>query len=296
MAPRLCPGPDGRRAAVSTAGLATVHHAGVISDIDLDHVAVATERQADAWPRYAGDLAGTWVAGGGSVGFDSAQVRFANGMKVEVLEPNLVEQNDFLRRFLDANGAGPHHLTFKVRDIRAALEEVDAAGLNPVSVDLRDAGWQEAFLHPKQAMGVVVQLAQSDDESWESLPPADLPAPSGAPAVLDHVTHAVSSLEEGAAVFEGLLGGRRDDEGAVEGGCYVDLVWPGPGRVRLVAGDDMSSPWTGWLDGRSGRIHHLAFTVADPAAVPGAVPARDDTWVVAPERNLGVRLLLRPAG
>ncbi len=104
----------------------------MIADIDLDHVAVAAEDQAEAWPRYAGELAGEWVGGGGTPGFWSAQVRYANGMKVEVLEPYLVEQNDFLRRFLDRNGPGPHHLTFKVKDIAAAIDELEAAGVTIV--------------------------------------------------------------------------------------------------------------------------------------------------------------------
>lgn len=270
----------------------------VISDIDLDHVAVATERQADAWPRYAGDLAGAWVSGGESIGFHAAQVSYANGMKVEVLEPHLVEQNDFLRRFLDASGPGPHHLTFKVADIRGALAAAEAAGIVPVGVDLRDAQWQEAFLHPKQARGVVVQLAQSSG-SWESEPPPDLPSPATeSPATLEHVAHVVASLDDGARLFRDLLGGEEVAEGAVDGGCFLDLGWPGGGRVRLVApqaGDDGTSPWTAWLDGRPGRVHHLAFTVADPAAVPDAIPTRDNSWVVPPERNLGVRLVLRRA-
>ena len=97
----------------------------MIPEIDLDHVAVAAERQSDAWPRYAGDLAGEWMAGGFTIGFASAQLRFANGMRIEVLRPHEVERNDFLRRFLDRNGPGPHHLTFKVTDIVSALALVE---------------------------------------------------------------------------------------------------------------------------------------------------------------------------
>jgi catechol 2,3-dioxygenase-like lactoylglutathione lyase family enzyme len=268
----------------------------VIRDIDLDHVAVATERQADAWPRYVGDLGAEWLAGGDSVGFSSAQVRYANGMKVEVLEPHLVDQNDFLRRFLDASGAGPHHLTFKVADIRGALREVEAAGLQPVGVDLRHDEWQEAFLHPKEAFGVVVQVAQSAGASWESPPPADLPAASpSSPATLDHVAHAVADLDRAQRFFGDLLGGRVEASGTLDGGRYVDLAWPGPGRIRLITPvDGPASEWRTWLDGRPGRVHHLAFTVADPSAVPGAAPSADGAWVVDPHENLGVRLVVRP--
>lgn len=268
----------------------------MIRDIDLDHVAVAAERQSDAWPRYAGDLAGAWVAGGSSVGFSSAQVRYGNGMKVEVLEPHLVAQNDFLRRFLDTTGPGAHHLTFKVADLGVALDEVGAAGLEPVGVDRSDPGWQEAFLHPKQVGGVVVQLAQSDDGDWGGPAPDGFPAPAAPPAVLDHVTHVVADLDDAAAVWQHLLGGHPEDEGEEGGGHHLDLAWPGPGRVRLLAPEGAGSPLWGWLDGRPGRVHHLAFTVTDPGAVPGAVAADDGTWVVPPDANLGVRLVLSARG
>src|SRR5438067_7239672 len=130
--------------------------------MDLDHVAIAVERWADAWPCYAVDLGGRWKSGGQGPGFAPAQLAYGNGMKVEVIAPNDVHRNDFLRRFLDRSGPGPHHFTFKVDDLRAALDVVDAAGHRPVNVDLRDPTWKEAFLHPKDAaVGVVIQLAES---------------------------------------------------------------------------------------------------------------------------------------
>ena len=269
----------------------------MIDAIDLDHVAVATERQADAWPRYAGELAGEWLGGGGTAGFDSAQVRYANGMKVEVLEPYLVEQNDFLRRFLDRNGPGPHHLTYKVADITAALAEAEAAGYRPVGVDLSDPDWKEAFLHPKDAPGVVVQLAQSGDGDWGGQERGDLPAPRTAtPASLDRVAHAVARLDEGLRLFAGLLGGEELGRGDDEAGRWVDLGWPGPGRVRLLEPSDPSSPLARWVGERAGRVHHLAFTAEAPTALEGARPLGDGSVEVPPEANLGVRLLVRSAG
>jgi hypothetical protein len=265
----------------------------VIPDIDLDHVAVAVERQAEAWPRYAGDLPARWVGGGGTAGFWSAQVEYANGMKVEVLEPYLVEQNDFLRRFLDRNGPGPHHLTFKVKDIRGALTLAEAAGYRPVGVNLANEWWMEAFLHPKDAPGVVVQLAQSGGtDAWGDRPSPDwLPTPrTDEPATLVHVAHALADLDEGRRLFVDLLAGSVVAEGETEGISWTDLAWPGPGRVRLLTGDPLGP----WLDGRAGRVHHLAFATKDPNGVDGARPTADDrgTYEVPPDTNRGVRLLL----
>lgn len=258
---------------------------------DLDHVAVAVHDLHALWRRFAGDLGGVWVAGGPAVGFVSEQVRFANGMKVEGLRPHLTERNDFLQRFLDRSGPGPHHLTYKVADIGEAMERAAAAGYEPVSVDVTDPGWKEAFLHPKSSHGIVIQLAQSEGE-WSSPPPDDLPAAAVArPAALLHVAHAVADLEAALGLFKGVLGGATIDAGAGGGLGWVDLAWPGPGRVRLLSG----SPLDPWLDGRPGRLHHLAFAVAEPGEVPGAVGS-DGCYVAAPTPETGVRLVLVAEG
>ena len=261
-----------------------------IPNIVLDHVAVAVEDQAAAWPRYARDLPSTWVGGGGTPGFWSAQVKYANGMKVEVLEPYLPEQNDFLRRFLDRSGPGPHHLTFKVGDIVEAIGMAEEAGYRPVGVHLDDPWWKEAFLHPKDAPGVVVQLAQSDEGGdWGDNPtPVWFPTPrTPTSATLVHVAHAVADLDEGRRLFVDLLAGVADAEGQTEDATWLDLVWPGPGRIRLVSGAAVAP----WLGDRRGRVHHLAFATTDPASLDGATSTRE-VFEVEPGDNLGVRLLL----
>ena len=254
-----------------------------ISDIDLDHVAIACERRADAWPRYAGDLAGEWVAGGFTIGFATAQVRYANGMRVEVIRPYEPERNDFLRRFLDRNGPGPHHLTFKVKDITSAIGAAEAAGLHPVGINLSDPTWKEAFLHPKEATGVVVQLAEAAGD-WRSPAPDAFPPPrTDTPSTLLHVAHGVAALDEGLRLFRDLLGGREVGRGESPDGAWIELAWPGPGRVRLVERD------------RDG-IDHLAFATDAPEDVGDAVPVAEGVFEVPAERNLGTRLLLVPAG
>src|SRR5438874_1682361 len=160
-----------------------------IRGADLDHVAVAVERWPDAWGRLVGELGGRWMSGGRGPGFAPSQLGYANGMRVEVLQPHDVEHNDFLRRFLDRDGPGPHHFTFKLPDIHAALDATQRAGYHPVNVDLSDPTWQEAFLHPKEACGVVVQLAHAGQGDWRTPPPARRRArhPPVAAAGLGHV-------------------------------------------------------------------------------------------------------------
>lgn len=255
----------------------------MIAGIHLDHIAVAMEDRRDGRLRYAAGLGGQWVGGGPDPGFWSEQVRFANGMKIEILEPIDVDQNDFLRRFLDRNGPGPHHMTFKVANIVRALEQVEAAGYSAVSVNLSNPGWKEAFLHPKSAPGIVLQLAQSDEgDDWGVPVPADYPEVTVEPATLEHVTHAVASLDVGLACFRDLLAGDETARGEDEAGRWIDLAWPGPGRVRLVEPTSPSSPIATWIGERAGRVHHLAFAVAGAG----------EPYEVAPDDNVGVRLVI----
>ena len=257
----------------------------VIRGANFDHVAVAGESRDVLETRYRHQLGGEPLAGGRSPGFVWAQLEYANGAVVEMLEPDRVEENDFLRRFLDRQGPGPHHFTFTVPSFGAALEEAAAAGYPPVGIDESDRDWKEAFLHPKEAPGVVVQLAESHEHHGHPIhgPPGPSPA-------FVYVAHAVRSLEDGLRLFEHLLGGVRAGAGTGPGYRWVELGWAGPGRVRLL---EPAGPGTldGWLRDRPGRVHHLAFSLPDPAAVPGAVTG-DGFWRVEPDANHGTRLIL----
>lgn len=260
---------------------------------DFDHVAVAAERFTDLWPRYARDLGGAWAGQGAGGGFLFAQLRFANEMRLEMLEPNAVEENDFLRRFLDRSGPGVHHVTFKVADFDAALDAASDAGFPPVNVNRDDPGWLEAFIHPKLA-GIVVQIAHAgdDDEGFdEELSVPALPEPSRRPASLDALVHLVADIDMARSLFEGVLGGRALHERADVTGVHVELAWPGPGHLHLVQ-PSLGTAESTWLDSRPGRAHHLAFTAADPATIPDAVARRDGSYEIAPEANLGVRLIV----
>lgn len=268
----------------------------MIDGVVLDHVAIAVEQRADAWPRFLEDLGGTWYSHGPGVGFAFCQLAYANGMRVEILKPD--GDNGFLRRFLDGNGPGPHHLTFKVADIEGAIAAADAAGYPPVSVNLADPEWKEAFLHPKAAHGVVVQLAQeapSPTGDWRTAPPEGLPASTRAPASLVHIAHAVASLGDGLHLFEQLLGGRHVAEGSDDSARWVDLSWPGPGRVRLLEPTAPTGSVAAWLDGRRGRVHHLEFACPDPDSIADARPSVDGSFEVPPDRASGTRLVLTRA-
>lgn len=286
----------------------------------IDHVAHAVERWELAWPRYVTELGGTWASGGLAPGFAPSQLQFANGARLEVLAPNDVHVNPFLRRFLDRNGPGPHHLTFKVPDLDAALDAVERHGLQAINVDRSDPDWQEAFIHPRQACGIVVQLAQPAG-NWESPAPEGFPPPAEPPASLVRATHVVADLDAATTLFGGLLGGTvrpaagtAGESTAAAGTAAVDVTWDAPLGLRLVGPADARRvpPEVGeWLRGAPGRLHHLVFSQAgavtgarrDGTAAPagdgelplGVLAADRAVAMVPPEANLGLGLVLADA-
>lgn len=126
----------------------------------MDHVAIATW-DVTATVRLLTDILGaTYVDGGDdtSAGFRWIQFRLPGG-KIEVLEP--LHRDGFLYRFLTKRGEGLHHVTFYVGDIADAIQKLTAAGYTPVDVNITHEFWKEAFLHPRDTSGVLIQLAQT---------------------------------------------------------------------------------------------------------------------------------------
>jgi len=260
-------------------------------EILLDHIAVASERAIDQFWRYYAELGGTFIGGGTDPGFHFWQLQYPSGMRIEILEDDPDHPEDFLRRFLDRNGPGPHHLTFKVPDLDQALTGVERHGYQPVGVEVSNPDWQQAFIHPKQAPGIVVQLACAP--GGEDLEGADsfLPLPrTRTPADLERVVLLVADLEREVELFGEVLGGDAAEPAADALGTFVDVTWPNGNKVRLADPTDHQARQ--WLGGRSGRLHHVAFTVADPTMVPGAEPVGEGEYELRPEHNLGVRLRL----
>ncbi|GAA2879502.1 hypothetical protein GCM10020220_081820 [Nonomuraea rubra] len=64
-----------------------------------------------------------------------------------------------------------HHLNFHVGDLDAAVARLTERGFRLHGLNRSDVRWQEVFLHPKEAHGVLIQLAQPGPrEAGESRP------------------------------------------------------------------------------------------------------------------------------
>jgi len=208
------------------------HDAGGARTV-LDHVAIGTRVVADGWQLFAGLLGGTWAYGGYSPGFWWGQVRFRAGAKVELITPTAGPDAGFLERFLDARGAGPHHLNFIVPDIEQTLARITALGIEPVQVSLQNPRWKEAFLHPRDAFGIVIQVAEQSGPPPELSPPDRFPA-SGPASSFDLIEHHVADIDRATRLFAAALEGEVAASADGSGTATVELTWQNGARLRLV--------------------------------------------------------------
>lgn len=262
--------------------------------VRFDHIAVVVRRETDLWPVLAGVLGGRYVARGVGDGYGWTQLRYANGFIVEGLYPDGDgAHSEFLDRFIEKSGVGPHHLTFHVKDLRVLLDQLRDAGVHPIAEDFDNPWWHEASLHPDEAHGTVVQLLQNLEV------PEVEPEPEGFPdigydhpvASLGRVVHAVRDLEAALHLYRDLLGGRVVSSGsAVDGNHWVELGWGGPGRLRLL--EAVHAELAEWLGDRPGRTRHLFFSFDEPEYVPGAHRVASGRYVVDADDVLGTRMVL----
>lgn len=100
----------------------------------FDHAAVAAPSLRELLPLYADLLGGQFFLGGDNVrvGYRAVQLVYPAGDRLELMEP--LRGSTFFDQFFSGGGSRVHHLTFKIRDIHAAIEAMTEAGYTPTSV------------------------------------------------------------------------------------------------------------------------------------------------------------------
>ena len=200
-----------------------------MSGIQFDHIAIAAERIADAPPYLMGVLGGVPYFGMSADVFRFGQWEFDGGGRVEVLEPR--GDDGFLHRFLTARGPSIHHVTFKVPSLREALARATGLGYGVVGYNATVPRWKEAFLHPRDALGIVVQIVESPDEPprghWRKPPP--MPAGPPPPVRLLGLRLRARSAARARRQWSALLGGAE----SIENGVHVFRWTASPLRIAV---------------------------------------------------------------
>jgi methylmalonyl-CoA/ethylmalonyl-CoA epimerase len=71
-----------------------------------------------------------------------------------------------IKKFLDKNGEGIHHIAYEVDDINEAISELKAKGIKLIDEKPRQGahGMSVAFMHPKATHGILMELCQPSSD------------------------------------------------------------------------------------------------------------------------------------
>jgi methylmalonyl-CoA/ethylmalonyl-CoA epimerase len=131
----------------------------------LDHIGIAVDSLERRLPFWADALG---LAVGGIETVDSEQVKVAflplGECRIELLEA--IDESSPVAKFIAKRGEGIHHLTLSVSDLDGLLAHLRDKGVTLLGeAPRRGAGGSRvAFMHPRAAGGVLVELVERADE------------------------------------------------------------------------------------------------------------------------------------
>jgi methylmalonyl-CoA/ethylmalonyl-CoA epimerase len=126
---------------------------------------------------------------------------FGDLSRLELISPT--GEESFLVNFFKKNqNGGLHHITLQTPDIQKAMRNLEDHNIPYFGYDEHVAFWKEIFIHPKDAFGVLIQIAEFDPDDW---------------------------LDKSVVFPKGkkwAVGENRD-------GCTLSFAHPGGGKVKL---------------------------------------------------------------
>ncbi|MFN2198786.1 MAG: methylmalonyl-CoA epimerase [Anaerolineales bacterium] len=125
----------------------------------IDHIAILVndlEASLSFWQQALGlELNGIEDVPG-----EQAQIAFlpAGESEVELVVPTTSDSG--LARYLEKRGPGMHHICLEVEDIEEMLQDLKSRGVELINEEPRigAGGRKYAFIHPRSAFGVMVEL------------------------------------------------------------------------------------------------------------------------------------------
>ncbi len=132
-----------------------------MSERVLDHVGIAVTSLDESLSRWEA-ITGSTAYGREIVDSQGVEVVFVGhgAGRVELLTPTRADSP--IARFLERRGPGIHHICYRVADITSALADFASQDFELIDREPRTGahGHRVAFMHPKSAGGVLVELVE----------------------------------------------------------------------------------------------------------------------------------------
>ena len=140
----------------------------------IDHVSIAVkefDRAHDFFKKIAGIVEGA-SAIDSQLEFKWEIYSAGDLSRLELMHPT--GENSFLANFLSDKEGGVHHITFETPDIHKTKGRLDEYQIPYFGFNDSLENWKELFIHPRDAFGVLIQIAQFHPNEWlhpeENLP------------------------------------------------------------------------------------------------------------------------------
>ena len=90
---------------------------------------------------------------------------FGDLSRLELIHPT--DKGSFLDNFLKKNkNGGIHHITLQTPDINKAKQTLENNNIPYFGYNEHGNFWKEIFIHPKDAFGVLIQIAEFTPDDW----------------------------------------------------------------------------------------------------------------------------------
>ncbi len=125
----------------------------------VNHIAIVVSDLEESM-RFWVDALGLELSHKETVTSQGVEVAFLpiGDSKIELLQP--IDDESGVARYLEKRGPGMHHLCVEVEDIVAAMSKLAAADVQLINEEpvVGSDGRKFAFIHPKSANGVLLEL------------------------------------------------------------------------------------------------------------------------------------------
>lgn len=132
----------------------------------IDHIAIAVKDYDKAY-RFFSTLLG--AVPGSCSRDDSMKYLWQNLSLGDLSRLELLTATgpgSFLDGFLAKKDGGVHHITMQTPDIKKAAAELERNGIPYFGYHEYGSLWKELFIHPKDAFGVLIQIAEFNADDW----------------------------------------------------------------------------------------------------------------------------------
>jgi len=132
----------------------------------IDHVAIAVRdypKALDFFTKLMDPATGA-ADTEGELGFFWQVLTVGDLSRLELLAPSA--EKSFLDSFLAEKQGGVHHITLQTADIEACRRRLDDLGIGYFGYNAEKQDWKELFIHPREAFGVLLQIAEFPAEKY----------------------------------------------------------------------------------------------------------------------------------